>query len=538
MAVEITSEEELREWLEDKPVPYGRVLANRTLGRVLPLAIDPKRWPNNTVVPSFVLATLRVYLVSFATGSFAQLQIGSRALTSAGHAVSKACRAEDQKNYDVVGIFDAASQLSILVSDVNVDIHAGYVVGDAWAALDTLSRSWSSPLSTSSIWHALTSDCNAMIMHEDPKRVVSSQLWDDRPPWFEEKWDNARKWLSLPDTNFKIWREWYYGRIEGLPHAFADFDDAADEKFYRWIVQQDDDWWKREPAEINAEITEFVDGLRKPQNAPDPALPSDAELEQNRRAIAFDALPNGQVGLRINRNADEVDHSEAAQERHTEALEEARAALEASRSNVTQATDVERPLERYLAALGEDTHGVSHALLISRGEKLRRIIASREDDFGSAVPFTETQAAALEDWLTAHNLLVGLDPFLAGVQRTARGPDAVPTVLDLEALKAVIGSVKAQDIPDEEASQALDDLADNVPDDAKADDRRLAQATEGLKNFIRGIGSLVKKHGWKAAGGGYTAVLWVQRNIEWLREVFVNEPSILSILEKIAALPL
>ncbi|WP_162627707.1 toll/interleukin-1 receptor domain-containing protein [Erythrobacter sp. KY5] len=96
-------------------------------------------------------------------------------------------------------------------------------------------------------------------------QVKAEPVWQERPDWLERNWTNASRWLSRPEDGFEIWREWYYGRLEGLPHAFARFDAAADDAFYRWIVEQDDEWWSREPAEVNADIKEFVDSLRTPK---------------------------------------------------------------------------------------------------------------------------------------------------------------------------------------------------------------------------------------------------------------------------------
>ncbi len=118
-------------------------------------------------------------------------------------------------------------------------------------------------------WQQLTLDSAALEADADTLAFGFTPLWDLPQNWFEESWDAARKWMSGSGQGFEIWREWYYGRVEGLSHAFADFDDAADEAFYRWIVEQDDEWWSREPAEVNAEIKAFVDTLRKPKDASD-----------------------------------------------------------------------------------------------------------------------------------------------------------------------------------------------------------------------------------------------------------------------------
>lgn len=549
MAVEITSSEELRAWLESRPLEWSQVVAFRVALRTLVLVLDPTHVHDSNIHSDCVLLAFRTLAVSMA------IDIGSAGVTLYQYVASDVADAINDAVAKVgCSKFEPGSTAFFLA------LHATTRAADAaqdvpFAGSDGRNNSQDAAMgaqeairairetgsSAAGFWHLISQDCEALASGFSPQKLKISMLWDDPPDWWINGWVSARKWLSLPDGGFGIWCEWYYGRVKGLPHAFANFDDAADEAFYRWIVKQEAEWWSREPAEVNAEISEFVNDLRQPDTI-GPSFLTPAELEQNQRAISFTAESNGQVGLATDRDEESVDHSHAAQERHAEAREEARNALEACRPNVTQATDIEGPLERYLDALGGDTHGISPALLIARGEKLRRLIGTRKDEFGSAIPFSEAQAGCLEDWLTAHNLLVGLDPYLSDIERKARGPDAVPTVLDLDALRAVIQSAQAADIPNAEASQALTDIAENVPANAAPTDRRLIQATEAMKNFIRGVGAVVKKHGWnaiKATGGAaYFAALWVQRHIEWLREVFANEPSILSVLEKIAALPL
>ena len=195
-------------------------------------------------------------------------------------------------------------------------------------------------------------------------------------------------------------------------------------------------------------------------------------------------------------------------------------------------------MEAYIQSLGKQIEDVDAPLLIARGEKLRRLVSLRQDPASPVIPFSAGQEGALADWQIAHNLFVGFDPYLSKVEGIARGPDAVPTVLDLEALKKVIQSARKANIPADDAGQVLEDIVANVPQNVEPTDRRLAQATEALKNFVRAIGALIKLHGWKVAGGGYVAATWIQRNIVWLRQVFANEPSILSIIETISVLPL
>lgn len=537
MAVEVTSRDELEDWLRDKPSSWVNVLSQRLAFWTAPLALDPAHWKSRGFNPRILGLLWRglvpLYLINERETLASELSL-SRFLYDAAESL-------DALHDEMFNSADSDQIENVIASISNcLDINSGFQINKErdevfvfLLSVDNL-REYGYDY-----FYAVSRDISELEAGRPPSQLCRMPLWGQSFDQTNGNLRRARQSLANDEIHFQHWFEWYDRRVRGLATAFEGFTKSDDIEFYQFLSDQPKEWWDQDPFALSAAIATKADELRQP------GLPSASELRQDERAVTFEVQEDGAVGLASQRNSSEVDHSEDAQERHREALTDALAALDASRPGVTQATDVEQPLKRYIDALGEDTFGISHALLIARGEKLRRLIAQREDDLNFAVPFSSEQSGRLADWLTAHNLLVGLDPFLSSVERISKGPDAVPTVLDLEALKAVIISAEAQEIPDVEAASALDDLAENVPSTATPNDRRLRQATEGLKNFVRGIGALIKKHGWKlGAGGGlvaeraYAAAEWVQRNIEWLREVFANEPSILSILEKIAALPL
>lgn len=528
MGVAISSGAELKPWLEGKPRAWAEVIALRCALRAAPLVFDPARYQRQSVDPSLALAVFRAMAVSSGAVKYPADD------TVAAHATAAAVAA----NAAAVAANVAALAVNAADAPDSASRYAVYAIANAAraAAIDAAEEAAAFSPDRAAFWRAVSGDCDALDGGQTPKTLQAAPLWQDCPDWFDKSWADAARWLSGSGAGFEIWREWYLSRIKGLPHAFDRFDAMADEAFNRWIIEQDDDWWKRDPATVNDDIAAKVEALRRP------APPTDEELAQNPRAINFGPNTRGQVALAARRDPDKLDTSERARGRHAEVRANALKALEESRTGKTQATEIEPVLEGYLQSLGERPEDLDAPLLIARGEKLRRLISLRHDPKSSAVPFAEGQDGALADWLTSHNLFIGFDAYLSAVERIARGPDAVPTVLDLEALKRVIQSARDANLPTDDAAQALDDVADNVPPDPAPDDRRLVQATEALKNFIRAVGSLVKEHGWKVGLGGlgaaYGAASWVQRNIPWLRDVFGDEPSILSILESIAALPL
>ncbi len=504
MAVEITSREELEAWLEDKPREWAQVIAARAAFRVLPIAIDPEAYKMRAIDPRVALAVCRAISVS----------LGAARIPSNGFASDAAANASGNAEY-VFRYAQATADYANSPGDASAAISAFWSVvsasstGHTKANADTIAAQAVSlaaeATDAAAIWGSSSTDLNALESGINITELLNQPVWGERPDWFVKNWGNVVRWMSRKVDGFEIWREWYYGRLEGLPHAFADFDDQADTAFCKQILKYDDDWWSRPPAEVNADITALVDGLRNIEP------PSEGELEQNSRAITFRPTANGQVGLNKQADPHKLDTSDDAALRHAEALAEANSALVASALGATQALDVAKPLENYIEALGNRLNGTIPSLLVARGEKLRRLIASRDNPSSSAIPFSENQEGALQDWMVAHNLLIGSDPYLADIEHMARGPDAPVVVLDLEALKQVIQSATEAGIPTVEAAEALEDSAANIPENALEGDRRAVQATEAVKNFIRGVGSSIKAHGWKmaigAGGTGYAGAL-------------------------------
>lgn len=264
MEVEITSREELEAWLEDKPREWAQVIALRSALRVFPLLADPARWRDKSGLSVLFLATLRSLAVSSASAKIpAEDMIGSAKLeyaTNNAGRVADAVIVQYGESHPVAAAARASSAAFFTASRWGL----GHALNAARASEHAArAAAFVAQRGVKTSWKITSGDCEALDQGTSPEKLQRLHLWPDAPDWWSDAWDAARKWLSLPDHGFEIWREWYFGRIKGLPHAFADFDDAADEKFYRWIVEQDDDWWNRDAAEVNADIKACIDSLRK-----------------------------------------------------------------------------------------------------------------------------------------------------------------------------------------------------------------------------------------------------------------------------------
>lgn len=284
MGIEIASGQQLEAWLEEKPREWSHVIAVRAALRALPLTCDPVEFTDRTVDPYLPLVVFRVSAISSGAAKIPPDGIGLAAALAAAHnAAFAAARAADltpAANAAVRAVTHAADAAYAYAADV--DVHyaadAGFATDAAYAAADAAALT--------DFWQVVEGDCQALEGDSEPEKLLLLHLWPYAPEWWCTSWDAARRWLSRPEYGFEIWREWYYGRLEGLPHVFAGFSDEADRRFYGQILEYDDGWWSRDPAEVNADIKALVESLRKPKDAVDFFISYASEDEATARAVA------------------------------------------------------------------------------------------------------------------------------------------------------------------------------------------------------------------------------------------------------------
>lgn len=285
MVVEITSPEELHAWLEDKPREWAQVIALRSALRSGPLVFEFAGWQHKFHQSSSILAFYRLVIASVAAiRNLGRAEQDGDALVGVLRALNRMPGGLPTRYYDA---FRVAGE--ILADPKYIDDMAPMAVSAAHAAI----AHTGGEVASLDFWQITSNDAIILGEGSTAANLLGKKVWQEAPHWWNVAWEKGLRWLSASGEGFEVWREWNYGRLEGLPHAFADFDDAADKTFYRWIVEQDDEWWSREPAEVNAEIAKFVDDLRKPKDtSPEPSPPSE---EQSRQILAFTADPEAYV---------------------------------------------------------------------------------------------------------------------------------------------------------------------------------------------------------------------------------------------------
>jgi hypothetical protein len=270
--------------------------------------------------------------------------------------------------------------------------------------------------------------------------------------------------------------------------------------------------------------------------------PDASAIVQNQFAVTFEAKKDGQIGISPEPVSDRLLDDADSRDRHAEVLREVRAALHASRHGATQASDIAPPIADYIEALGAALLDVRPSLLILRGEKLRRLMAARAGPDSFAAPLSEDQANALEAWRIAHNLLVGLDPYLTRIERATYDPDTPVVSINIDAMKAIVEAIRLADIATREADSALKDSIENIPLGAPFEDRRAKSATENLANFARAVVKVVKfglktgAQGAKLGKEAWKLAKFVKSNITWFDHVFAGYKKVLDILHWVASL--
>ncbi|WP_226660832.1 hypothetical protein [Alteriqipengyuania lutimaris] len=258
----ITSRVELEAWLEDKPRKWGQAIALRNALRVLPLVLDPGYSTNIADRRALIFACLRaIAVLSGASKIPPDNTVRAAAAYTAAIDVAAAAAntAASTAAYAAAAAASAIDVAAYAAADAAYAVHAA--THAARAATYAARAAATGGEADAAIWPVIARDCWLLADDEvSSDRLLTLHVWPDAPAWFVDSWERGHNWLRRSNDGFAIWAEWYERRIEGKS-AFSGFDDTADNAFYRYLIDQDDVWWKREPAEVNREIAAKVEEL-------------------------------------------------------------------------------------------------------------------------------------------------------------------------------------------------------------------------------------------------------------------------------------
>ncbi len=507
---QITSHEELEAWLKDKPADWAQVIAARGALRVLPYPIIKDIY--DEWIANYLLALIRALVISWASCNFPAHDMRSAARTAADAAdyVSRssatsiiyATSAAYSVTHATYAIVEAPELLPFIASRSSA--HAADAAADAAGAA-----------ARAAVWANIDHDCNWLTSNGSSasasRRLTREPLWPvGEPEGWAEAWVSATGRLAALNQDYDVWIDWYNRRIEGYTTAFdipGDSDRTEDKAILARLADAtDEDFWDKGAAHVNTTLQGWIDDARKrvalPPVAPAPIPP------QNQNAIPFSATEDGKIRIDLSRNADALRTDGDAQDRHAEAIREAKALLDRCRLSNSAARFVSG-FENYLSAGGETLADLRPSLFVQRGEKLRQEIAAYEggqqDSF--LEPIADDLLIDLKGWRSAHNMAVGLDPVLMRLDTAMLGPDVKPTLIAPSELHAFVADADEADILDEGVREIVDEAIDLAPAIPDANDRRTVWSVESVQNLVIEAFSVALNHPGKAVVGAAAAAV-------------------------------
>lgn len=166
------------------------------------------------------------------------------------------------------GAFDAADAVAVRAA-----VHAAAADDAAAAAAEAADAAAAFAGATDAIggmWEEIRRDASALESEGDVLALMEEPLWPTPPNWWQTEHQAFQQFLRGPDLakyGFEIWIEWYAAAATGKP-IFGIRNREIRETLERNIAlgstvgKFNEDFWKREPAPINADITRWVEAGR------------------------------------------------------------------------------------------------------------------------------------------------------------------------------------------------------------------------------------------------------------------------------------
>jgi hypothetical protein len=472
---QITSSEELEEWLKDKPADWAQVIAVRAALRVLPYAFGegvPQKWVKDVVSPLF-----RAIAISWAARNFPAHDMAAAAAYAARAAADAAARAAA----------DAAA-------------YAARAAADAAA------------------WANISHDCDWLGKYSDSalaaQQMTSVGLWlaGEIDGW-RAVWVHAAERLLAVDASYQVWIDWCNLRFEGgNDMAFdipGDVDRTEDKKILARLADAtNEDFWDKGATYVNTTLQSWINEARE-RVAPKTIPPQEPD------AIAYGL--NGQGKLDRLPASDQT-HLRDIPDQQRIYRDVREAALELQGEGQRLGARLERALGRFLTSIPENFADAECYSVWRDGNALRRIhlahrAVARGKDYDDK-RLDPAMAEMLGDLLDRYNLFAFGDDGLRAKDEAAIPPQertkavdeaakAAPLIDALLASPEIMTEVVRDDVLADQADQTL-------PEGDPYDDQALVQSNKTMRNriaaLLSGIGQQIKQSGKSVREGAERAV--------------------------------
>jgi len=268
---EFSDRESFEQWLADKPIEWAQALAARSALRVLPLV---GRFLDLSAEQFSTEKKLELTLAVFRAGfiSWAASKDPANNMTNAAAAATRAGFGASAAAYAVASAraADAAAASAYAASAAAEARSSG-----ATSARAADAASGAASVAAVYVWQSVSGDSSWLMNHQDGnapasqvRLLMAQPLWlaDVRgytnykaniPPWVRKPLDRMADDPTLAEAGFGHWIAWYRKiiphRRDGKPESH--FGEELDIS----IATQPDEWWNRDPTEVNADIARWLD---------------------------------------------------------------------------------------------------------------------------------------------------------------------------------------------------------------------------------------------------------------------------------------
>ncbi len=274
---------DLRAWLNGKPNECAQIIATRVALRVLPLSGTAFAVPDQNVSPhqktELIVTVFRANFIAWAVRRHpademkAAAAVAAEAAADASEAAAVATNANANANVADAAVFAARAAADAAFANANASASADAALAAANAFSAAATAFAHATVAAAAIWQSIEADArwlDANAANKQPDvlahKLANAALWPngETPGWIAREWHRLRGQRELLADGVDVWFPWYEHRLSGGEGGIApDLTGKAGERLDVRIAIQPDEWWDRDPKDVNADIARWVEEARR-----------------------------------------------------------------------------------------------------------------------------------------------------------------------------------------------------------------------------------------------------------------------------------